>query len=131
MTKDTLTKKGADNSANQKGQGKSKHDCMTESKRLGRSDNNTKDKFHCMLHGPNPTHNTNNCLNLKKYVEKLKKEKPCQNNSHKIQEEMQKKVADKHQGADCDRSAREQELNKFSHMSLEQKSTMDVEDKEF
>ena len=43
---DAPTKKGADNSANQKIQGRSKHACTTESKKQGRSDNNLREKFH-------------------------------------------------------------------------------------
>ena len=135
LTKDAPTKKGVDDSANQEGQGRSNCARTTEIKKQGRSDNNTKDKFHCMLHGPNPTHNTKNCCNLKKHVDKLKNENPCRNGSHKTQEEMntvfnyvQKKMADKRKRVDRNRSNRKQELNKFSDMSLEQKATMDVED---
>ena len=40
-------------------------------------------------------------------------------------------MADEHKRADRKRSARKKELNNFSYMSLEQKSVMDVEDKEF
>ena len=46
-------KKGAEDSANQEGWDRSKAARMTENKKQGRSDNNTEDKFHCMLHGPN------------------------------------------------------------------------------
>ena len=70
LTKDAPTKKGADDSANQEGQGRSKRAHTTENKKQGRSENNSEDKFHCMLHGNNPTHNTKNCCNLKKHVDK-------------------------------------------------------------
>ena len=79
FTKDTPTKKGADYSTNQEGQDKSKYACKIENKKQGRSDN----KFHCMLHVPNPTYDTQNCRNLKKHAGKLKKKNPCQNNPRK------------------------------------------------
>ena len=84
LTEDVPAKKGADNSTNQEGQGKIKHARTTESKKQGRPDNNAEDKFHCMLHGPNPTHNTKNCCNLKKHVDKLKKENPVKMTPAKI-----------------------------------------------
>ena len=79
LTKDTPAKKGADNFTNQESQGKSKRACMTESKKQGRSEDNANDQFQCMLYGPNPTHNTKNCHNHKKHVDKLKKENLCRN----------------------------------------------------
>ena len=64
LAKDVPVKKGTRNSTNKESQGKSKHACTNESKKQGRSKDNSEDKFHCMLHGPNPTHDTKNCRNL-------------------------------------------------------------------
>ena len=88
LTKNASAKEGVDNSANQEGQSRSKRACTTENKKQGKSDNNAKDKFLCMLHGPNPTHNTKNFCNLKKHVEKVEKENPRWNDPHKTQEEI-------------------------------------------
>ena len=47
---------------------------MTDNNKEGRSDNNTKDL--CMLHGPNPIHDTKNYRDLKKHVEMIKMKTP-------------------------------------------------------
>ena len=105
-------------------------------KKQGRSNNNAKDKVHCMLHGPNPTHDTK-ILTLRIIQKSLKSKTPIKTNS-KTQEEMnvvlnyaQKKMTDKRKRKDCKKSAYKKELNKFSNMSLKKKATMDMEDKEF
>ena len=138
MTKETPIKKDVNNSTNQDSQGKSNHALTTQNKKQVRSDDNAKDQSHCMLHGANPIHNTRDCHNLKKHVDKLKKENPCKNNSRKTQEELNmvfkyvnKKMAEDRKHADCKKSACEQELNQFSKMSTKQDAAMDKEEEEF
>ena len=128
-------KKGTNNYVNQEGQGRSKCARTTESKKQGRSEDN-EDNFHCMMHGPNPTHKAKNCCKLKKHAEKLKKKKISKRlpqNSRKDEWgfKLCPKEADKRKRADRNKSTCEQEINKFSNMSLEQKAVMDMEDKEF
>ena len=127
-TEELPSKKGTEDSTNHEGRGKSKRARTTETKKRGRSDD-ADNKFYCMLHGPNPNHDTKNCRSLKKHVDKVKKENPRRNDPAKVQEEMnavykyvQKKMADDCKKADRDRSARERELNEFSDMSLEKKT---------
>ena len=138
FTKDTLIKKGADDSTNQEDWERSKRTCTTENRKQGRSNNNAEDKFHCMLHGPNPTHNTKNCRNLKKHVENIKKENACKNYSCKTQEELNKvfqyinkKIAEDRNHANHKRSACKKELNQFSDMSIKQSAEMNKEEEEF
>ena len=136
-TEEAPIKGNADKSTNQEGRGKSKRARTTETKKRGRSDD-ADNKFYCMLHGPNPNHDTKNCRSLKKHVDKVKKENPRRNDPAKVQEEMnavykyvQKKMADDRKKADRDRSAREKELNEFSDMSLEKKDSNDENDEEY
>ena len=136
-TEELPSKKGTEDSTNHEGRGKSKRARTTETKKRGRSDD-ANNKFYCMLHGPNPNHDTKNCRSLKKHVDKVKKENPRRNDPAKVQEEMnavykyvQKKMADDRKKADRDRSAREKELNEFSDMSLEKKDSNDENDEEY
>ena len=135
LTEDMPTKQGSEESGNSDSRGRNKRARTTENKKRGRSDDTADDKFHCMLHGKNPTHDTANCRSLKKHVEKVRKDR---RDPKKSQEEMnavfnyvQKKMADERKKAEREKSAREKELNEFSDLTLEKETASDSEDNEF
>ena len=134
-TEDMPTKQGSEESGNSDSRGRNKRARTTENKKRGRSDDTADDKFHCMLHGKNPTHDTANCRSLKKHVEKVRKDR---RDPKKSQEEMnavfnyvQKKMADERKKAEREKSAREKELNEFSDLTLEKETASESEDNEF